>query len=205
MELKRVVVTGIGTINPIGTTASEYFDNLSKGVSGSAPITRFDSSLFKTKFACEVKNFDVNNYSNLIDRKEARKLDPYSQFAIIAADETVKDSGVDLDKEDVDEIGVIWASGIGGIKTFFDEVMGFAEGGKVPRYSPFFVPKMIADIAAGQISMKYGLRGPNYGTVSACASSTHALIDAFNLIRLGKANMIIAGGSEAAINEAGMG
>lgn len=205
MELKRVVVTGIGTINPIGATVSEYFDNLGKGVSGSAPITRFDSSLFKTKFACEVKNFDVNNYSNLIDRKEARKLDPYSQFAIIAADETVKDSGVDLDKEDVDEIGVIWASGIGGIKTFFDEVMGFAEGGKVPRYSPFFVPKMIADIAAGQISMKYGLRGPNYGTVSACASSTHALIDAFNLIRLGKANMIIAGGSEAAINEAGMG
>lgn len=205
MELKRVVVTGLGTINPLGKTVGEYFDNLLKGVSGAGPITRFDASKFKTHFACEVKNFDVAQHPEALDKKEARKLDLYTQFAMVAACEIIKDSGIDLATENVDEIGVVWASGIGGIRTFFDEVKGFVEGDGTPRYSPYFVPKMIADIAAGQISMKYGLRGPNYATVSACASSTHALIDAFDLIRLGKANAIIAGGSEAPIVEAAMG
>jgi len=205
MELKRVVVTGLGTINPLGKTVEEYFDNLLKGVSGAGPITRFDASKFKTQFACEVKNFDVGEHPEALDKKEARKLDMYTQFAMIAACEIVKNSGMDFAKENVDEIGVVWASGIGGIRTFFEEVKGFVEGDGTPRYSPFFVPKMIADIAAGQISMKYGLRGPNYATVSACASSTHALIDAFDLIRLGKATAIIAGGSEAPIGEAAMG
>ncbi|MDR2937541.1 MAG: beta-ketoacyl-ACP synthase II [Prevotellaceae bacterium] len=205
MELKRVVVTGVGTINPLGKTVEEFFDNLLKGVSGAGPITRFDASKFKTQFACEVKNFDVAQHPEALDKKEARKLDMYTQFAMIAAHEIIKDSGLDLATENVDEIGVVWASGIGGIRTFFDEVKGFALGDGTPRYSPFFVPKMIADIAAGQISMKYGLRGPNYATVSACASSTHALIDAFDLIRLGKATAIVAGGSEAPIVEAAMG
>ncbi|MGL4908697.1 MAG: beta-ketoacyl-ACP synthase II [Bacteroidales bacterium] len=205
MELKRVVVTGLGTINPLGNSASEYFDNILKGVSGAGPITRFDASQFKTKFACEIKNFDITQYSDAIDRKEAKRVDPYTQYAMIAAHEVVKDSGLDLSTLDMDEIGVVWASGIGGIRTFFEEVKGFAEGGCIPRFSPFFVPKMIADIAAGHISMKYGFRGPNYATVSACASSTHAMIDAFNLIRLGKATLILTGGSEAPINEAAMG
>ncbi len=205
MELKRVVVTGLGTINPLGKTVEEYFDNLLKGVSGAGPITRFDASKFKTQFACEVKNFDVNQHPEALDKKEARKLDLYTQFAMIAAYEIVKDSGMDFSKVDVDEVGVVWASGIGGIRTMFEEIKGFAEGDGTPRFSPFFVPKMIADIAAGQISMKYGLRGPNYATVSACASSTHALIDAFDLIRLGKAKAIVAGGSEAPIGEAAMG
>ncbi len=205
MDLKRVVITGIGTINPIGNNISEYFDNLLKGVSGANMITHFDATLFKTKFACEVKNFDVSNYADAIDKKEAKRLDLYSQFALIAAHEALTDSKLDLLTEDLDEIGVIWASGIGGMNTFYQEVVSFVEGGKVPRYSPFFVPKMISDIAAGHISMKYGLRGPNYATVSACASSTHAMIDAFNLIRMGKANVILTGGSEATINEPGIG
>ncbi len=205
MQLKRVVVTGLGTINPLGNTVEEYFDNLLKGVNGAGPITRFDASKFKTQFACEVKNFDVSQHPEALDKKEARKLDMYTQFAMIAAHEIIKSSGMDLTTENVDEIGVVWASGIGGIRTMFEEIKGFVEGDGTPRYSPFFVPKMIADIAAGQISMKYGLRGPNYATVSACASSTHALIDAFDLIRLGKANAIVAGGSEAPIGEAAMG
>ncbi|MDR1227251.1 MAG: beta-ketoacyl-ACP synthase II [Prevotellaceae bacterium] len=205
MELKRVVATGLGTINPLGSSIAEYFDNLCNGVSGATPITRYDASLFKTRFACEIKNYDPNSHPEAFEKSEIRRLDPYSQYALIAASQAVKDSGMDLSKEDVDEIGVIFASGIGGIKTFFDEVVGYADDGKIPRFSPLFVPKMIADIAAGLISMKYGLRGPNYATVSACASSTHALIDAFNLIRLGKANAIIAGGSEAAVGEAAMG
>ncbi len=202
MELKRVVVTGLGTINPLGNTVGEYFDNLMKGVSGANLITYFDTTSYKTKFACEVKNYDANNF---FDRKEVKKNDLYSQFGIVAADQAIADAGIDVEKVDLDEIGVIWASGIGGIRTFFDEVKGYVEGGSIPRYNPFFVPKMIADICAGQISMKYGFRGPNYATVSACASSTHALIDGFNLIRLGKAAIIVAGGSESAINEAGIG
>lgn len=202
MELKRAVVTGIGTINPLGNTVEEYFDNLTKGISGAGLITRFDTTNYKTKFACEVKNYDPNSY---FDRKEVKKNDLYSQFGIIAADQAIADSGLDLEKVNHDKVGVIWASGIGGIQTFTEEVKGYVEGGFIPRFNPFFVPKMIADICAGQISMKYGFRGPNYATVSACASSTHAMIDAFNLIRLGKASVIVAGGSEAAICEAGMG
>jgi 3-oxoacyl-[acyl-carrier-protein] synthase II len=205
MELKRVVVTGLGTINPLGDTVPEYFDNLCAGKSGANPITRYDSTLFKTRFACEVKNYDVANYIDLIDKKEARKFDLYTQFALIAASEAIKDSGLDFAHEDVDEIGVIIASGIGGINTLFEEITGYVGGGRIPRYSPFFVPKLISDIASGIISIKHGLRGPNYCVVSACASSNHALIDAFNLIRLGKANAIVAGGAEAAVNEAAMG
>jgi 3-oxoacyl-[acyl-carrier-protein] synthase II len=203
MQLKRVVVTGLGTINPLGYSVEEYFDNLEKGVSGAGPITLFDITHFKTKFACEVKNFDPTQFG--IDRKEARKLDRYAQFAMVAAGQVVKDSGIDLEKEDLNRIGVIWASGIGGINTLTEEVKGYVEGGYVPRFSPFLVPKMIADIAAGQISMKYGFRGPNYATVSACASSTNAMGDAFNLIRLNKANMIVVGGSEAGICEVSIG
>ena len=194
MELKRAVITGIGTINPLGNSIEEYFENLIKGVSGADLITRFDATKYKTKFACEVKNYDPNNY---FDRKEVKKSDLYSQFGIIAADQAVADSGLDLEKVNHDRVGVIWASGIGGIQTFTEEVKGYVENNFVPRFNPFFVPKMIADICAGQISMKYGFRGPNYATVSACASSTHAMIDAFNLIRLGKASVIVAGGSEA--------
>jgi 3-oxoacyl-[acyl-carrier-protein] synthase II len=202
MELKRVVVTGLGTINPLGNTIPAYWDSLANGVSGCDLITRFDTSKFKTKFACEVKNYDAGNY---FDRKEARKLDKYSQYAIIAADEAIKDSSIELDKIDLDRAGVIWASGIGGIETFLEEVRGYVQGDGTPRFSPFFIPKMIADIAAGHISIKYGFRGPNYCTVSACASSTHAMINAFDIIRLGKADLLITGGSEAAINEAGVG
>jgi 3-oxoacyl-[acyl-carrier-protein] synthase II len=202
MELKRAVITGIGTINPLGNSVEEYFDNLIKGVSGADLITRFDATNYKTKFACEVKNYDPNNY---FDRKEGRKSDLYSQFGIIAADQAIVDSGLDIEKVNHDKVGVIWASGIGGIQTFTEEVKGYVENKFVPRFNPFFVPKMIADICAGQISMKYGFRGPNYATVSACASSTHAMIDAFNLIRLGKASVIVAGGSEAAVCEAGIG
>lgn len=202
MELRRVVVTGLGAITPIGNTLSEFRENLFAGVSGAAPITHFDNEKFKTKFACEVKNFDPLNY---FDRKEVKKLDLYAQYAMIAAEEAMKDSCLDLEKLDHDRAGVIWGSGIGGLLTFFQEVMAFAKGDGTPRYSPFFIPKMIADIAAGHISMKYSFRGPNYATVSACASATHALIDATTYIRLGKADIFIAGGSEAAINEAGMG
>jgi len=202
MELKRVVVTGLGTINPIGNNIQEFWNNLEQGVSGSELITSFDTSKFKTKFACQVKNFDPTNY---FDRKEARKLDPYAQFALVAADEAVKDSGIDLQKIDLDKAGVIWASGIGGLQTMTEELKGYFAGDGTPRFSPFFIPKMIADIAAGHISMKYGFRGPNFSTVSACASSTNALIDAYNLIRLGKANIFISGGSEASVNDVGLG
>jgi 3-oxoacyl-[acyl-carrier-protein] synthase II len=201
MELKRVVVTGLGAITPLGKNINEFWKNLVDGVSGAAPITHFDTSKFKTKFACEVKNYDPGNY---FDRKEAKKLDLYAQFALIAADEAIKDSGLDLSIINRDKCGVIVASGIGGIETFHNEVKAYVLGDGTPRYSPFFVPKMICDIAAGHISMKYGFRGPNFATVSACASSTNALIDAFNYIRLGKAVVFVTGGSEAAINESAM-
>ena len=203
MELKRVVVTGLGAVTPLGNSVPEFWENLVKGVSGAAPITRFDTSLFKTQFACEVKGFDPSKY---FDRKEARKLDLYAQYAIAAAQEALENSGVDLEAIDKDEVGVIFAAGIGGIGTFEQEIGYYyqhLENG--PKFNPFFIPKMIADIAAGQISIMYGFRGPNYSTASACASSTNALIDAFNYIRLGKANMILAGGAEAAITPGGVG
>ncbi len=202
MELKRVVVTGIGAITPLGNNIPATWEGLKNGVSGSDLITRFDTEKFKTRFACEVKNFDSKNH---FDRKELRKLDRYSQLALVSVDEAIKDSGLDLEKIDQDKAGVIYGSGIGGIDTFLDEVRGFVSGDGTPRFSPFFIPKMISDIAAGHISMKYGFRGINYGIVSACATSTHALINAFNYIRLGKADVFITGGSEAAINPAGMG
>ena len=203
MELKRVVVTGLGAVTPVGNTPEEMWNNLINGVSGAAPITLFDTSLFKTKFACEVKNLNINDY---LDRKEARKMDRYTQFAMIAAMQAVKDCGWDLEQEDKNRIGVVFGVGIGGIKTFEEEVSYYAlnkENG--PKYNPFFIPKMIADIAAGQISIMYGFHGPNYITASACASSSNALADAFNLIRLGKANAIVAGGAEAAICATGVG
>jgi 3-oxoacyl-[acyl-carrier-protein] synthase II len=202
MEFKRVVVTGIGAITPVGNTASDYWNALLAGVSGADNITRFDASKFKTQFACEVKGLDVTQF---MDRKEARKLDIFAQYALICADQAVKDSGLNLETIDKDKTGVIWASGIGGLTTFQEEVINFAKGDGTPRYNPFFIPKMILDIAAGHISMRYGFRGVNYATVSACASSTHALIDAFNWIRLGKNKVIIAGGSESVINESGVG
>ena len=202
IELKRVVVTGLGALTPIGNTVQEYWDALISGKSGAAPIQQFDASLFKTQFACEVKNFNVEDF---IDRKEARKLDQFSQYAMVSASEAMVDSSLMESNPDLDRIGVIWGSGIGGLKTFQDECQNFFEGGKNPRFNPFFIPKMIADIAAGHISIKYGLRGPNYVTVSACASATNAIIDSFNLIRLGKADAIVTGGSEAAVNEVGVG
>ena len=202
MELKRVVVTGIGALTPIGNNAQEYWEGLLNGKSGSAPITRFDASKFKTQFACEVKNLDLDNH---FDRKESRKLDLFAKFALIVADEAVSDSGIKNGDYDPDRIGVIFGSGIGGIMTFQDEVQGFIENDKTPRFNPFFIPKMISDIAAGHISMKHGFRGPNFSVVSACATSTNALIDAYNYIRLGKADAIVSGGSEAAINETGIG
>lgn len=202
MNLKRVVVTGLGTLNPIGNNIDEFWKNLEQGVSGSNLITSFDTTKFKTKFACEVKNFDPLQH---FDRKELRKFDLYCQYAMVAAHQAVVDSGLDLEKVDHDQVGVIWASGIGGIHTFMEEMRGYFAGDGTPRFSPFFIPKMIADIASGHISMRYGFRGPNYSTVSACASSNHALIDAMNLIRLGWAQAMVVGGSEAAINEAGMG
>jgi 3-oxoacyl-[acyl-carrier-protein] synthase II len=201
-QLKRVVVTGLGALTPIGNNVSEYWANLLSGQSGAAPITHFDASNFKTRFACEVKNFNVTDY---IDRKEARKQDPYTQYAVVATSEAMQDSNIDLDSIDLDRAGVIWGSGIGGIKTFYDEVSAFAKGDGTPRFNPFFIPKMISDIAAGIISIKYGFRGPNFTTVSACASSSNAIIDSFNYIRLGKADIIITGGSEASVNEAGLG
>ena len=197
MKLKRVVVTGIGTINPIGNNIAEYFDNLDKGLSGANLITRFDTTLFKTKFACEIKDYDPAKYG--IDKKEERKLDRFTQYAFIATGEAMADSSLDIEKVNPDMAGVILGTGIGGIDTLFQEVMGYFEGGCIPRFSPFLIPKMIPDIAPGMISMKYGFRGPNYTTVSACASSTHAMIDAFNTIRMGKADIIITGGSEAGI------
>ena len=180
MEFKRVVVTGLGTINPLGNNIEEYWNNLEQGVSGCELITSFDTTKFKTKFACQVKNFDPLQH---FDRKELRKFDPYCQFAMVAAHQAVLDSGLDLEKIDHDAAGVIWASGIGGIQTFMEEMKGYFAGDGTPRFSPFFIPRMIADIAAGHISMRYSFRGPNYATVSACASSNHALIDAMNLIR----------------------
>ena len=196
MESRRVVITGIGTINPIGNNIEEYFQSLEKGVSGSGTITAFDPTKFSSRVACEVKNFDPSLH---FERKELRKHDRYSQFAMVAATEAVEDAALEFEKLNCERIGVIWASGIGGVQTFYDEVMGWAEGNGNPRFSPFFVPKMISDIAAGHISLKYGLMGPNYGVTSACASSNHAMIDAFNLIRWNKADMIITGGSEAPI------
>lgn len=202
MQLKRVVVTGLGALTPIGNTVSEYWNNLLVGKSGAAPIQQFDASLFKTQFACEVKGFDVEQF---LDKKEARKMDQFTQYAMVSAMEAVDGSGLMESNPNIDRIGVVWGSGVGGLKTFQEEAKAFFEGDGTPRFNPFFIPKMIADIAAGQISIKYGFRGPNYVTVSACASATNAIIDAFNLIRLGKADAIITGGSEAAVNEMGMG
>lgn len=202
MELKRVVVTGLGALTPVGNTVSEYWNGLINGVSGAAPITRFDAGKFKTQFACEVKGYEAENY---FDRKEARKMDLFTQFAMVVADEAVKDARLLEDNLDPDRIGVIWGSGIGGLRTFQEECVNFANGDGTPRFNPFFIPKMIADISAGQISIKYGFRGPNFVTVSACASATNALIDSFNYIRLGFADVIVSGGSEAAVTEAGVG
>lgn len=199
MELKRVVITGLGTINPLGNSITQFWENLSKGVSGADQITKFDPTHHKTKFACEVKNFEIGNY---IDPKEARKHDLYTQYAFAAAIQAMEDSGINLELVDKDRAGIIWGAGIGGLQTFFEEVRGYKP--EVPRFSPFFIPKMIANIAGGLLSIKYGFRGPNFTTVSACASSSHAMIEAFNLIRIGKADLMITGGSEAAINEAGL-
>ena len=202
MELKRVVITGMGALTPIGNSLEEYWENLVAGKSGAAPITYFDASKFKTQFACELKGFNAEDH---FDRKEARKLDPYAQYALVTATEAWADSGLNESTIDHDRAGVIWGSGIGGLKTFYDECTDFATGDGTPRFNPFFIPKMIADIAAGHISMKWNLRGPNFTTVSACASSTNSLIDSFNYIRLGQADIIVSGGSEAAVNEAGVG
>ncbi len=202
MEFRRVVITGLGAITPIGNNVEEYWKNLMDGVSGANLITNFDASKFKTRFACEVKNFDLNQH---FDRKEARKLDRFAQFALVVAEQAIQDSKLDLEAINHDKAGVIWGSGIGGLNTFLEEIRSYANGDGTPRFSPFFIPKMISDIAAGHISMKYNFRGPNFTTVSACASSTNAMIDALNYIRLGKADVFITGGSEASINEAGMG
>ncbi len=202
MELRRVVVTGLGALTPIGNTVPEYWNGLLNGVSGAGPITRFDSSKFKTRFACELKGFDSQNH---FDRKEARKYDRFAQYALVVAEEAMKDSGLDTFQYDQDRVGVIWGSGIGGLDTFLKEVMDYTKGDGTPRFSPFFIPKMIADIAGGNISIKYGFRGPNFTTVSACASAANALVDSLNYIRLGKADVFICGGSEAAVNEAGLG
>jgi 3-oxoacyl-[acyl-carrier-protein] synthase II len=202
MQLKRVVVTGLGALTPIGNTIKTYWDGLKEGKSGAAPITRFDAKQFKTRFACEVKNFDVGNF---MDRKEARKMDPFAQYAMVAVDEAIKDSNLPLATINPDRVGVIWGTGIGGLLTFQEEVKTYSRGDGTPRFNPFFIPKMIPDLSAGHISIKYGFRGPNYATVSACASSTNALYDAFTYLRLGKADVIVSGGSEAAVCEAGIG
>lgn len=202
MELKRVVVTGMGALTPIGNNLDDYWQGLLNGVSGAAPITHFDASKFKTHFACEVKGFDVNDYMH---RKEARKLDLFSQYAMATSQEAIEHSGLDLESINLDRAGVIWGSGIGGLKTFQDESFEFNKGDGTPKINPFFIPKMIADIASGHISIKYGFRGPNFTTVSACASSTNAILDAYNYIRLGKADVMITGGSEASVWEMGMG
>jgi 3-oxoacyl-[acyl-carrier-protein] synthase II len=199
MEFKRVVITGVGTINPLGNSVDEFWENLKKGVSGADEISNFDASKQKTRFACEIKNFDPNLY---LDRKEARKYDLYTQYALAAAKQAMESSGLDLEKVDHDRAGVIWGAGIGGLQTFFEEARNYNVDN--PRFSPFFIPKMIANIAGGLISIKYQFRGPNFTTVTACASATHAMIEAFNMIRLGKAKVMITGGSEAAINEAGV-
>jgi 3-oxoacyl-[acyl-carrier-protein] synthase II len=202
MQFKRVVVTGLGAVTPLGNNVNDYWNNLINGVSGAAPITRFDASKFKTQFACEVKDFKLADY---FDRKESQRLDAFSHYGIAASVQAFGDSGLDKEGIDKNEIGVIWGSGIGGLDTFQAETFNFAKGDGTPRFNPFFIPKMIADICSGHISMRFGLRGPNFTTVSACASSTNALIDAFNYIRMGKANAIVSGGSEAAINESGIG
>jgi 3-oxoacyl-[acyl-carrier-protein] synthase II len=202
MELKRVVVTGIGALTPIGNNARDYWQALVAGKSGAGPITHFNPEKFKTQFACEVKGFDPLEF---LDRKEARKLDPFSQYALVVSDEAIADSGINEAGIDKDRVGVIWGSGIGGLQTFQEELIGFAHGDGTPRFNPFFIPKMIADIASGHISIRHGYRGPNFTTVSACASSTNAILDAFNYIRLGKAVAIVTGGSEAAVNESGIG
>ena len=202
MELKRVVVTGLGALTPIGNNIEEYWDGLVNGKSGCAPITYFDTEKFKTKFACELKNFNAEDH---FDRKEARKLDRFAQYALVSSDEAIIDAGINLDEIDKFRVGVIWGAGIGGLETFQDEVINFAEGDGTPRFNPFFIPKMIADIAPGNISIKHGFMGPNYTTVSACASSANAMIDALNYIRLGHCDIIVTGGSEAAVTIAGMG
>ncbi|MBL7763515.1 MAG: beta-ketoacyl-ACP synthase II [Chitinophagaceae bacterium] len=202
MELKRVVVTGMGAITPLGNSIADYWTNLVNGVSGADFITLFDASKFKTRFACEIKNFDPFNY---LDKKEGRKMDRFTQTAIIASDEAVKDAGITADNVNHDRVGVVFASGIGGLITFQEEVTNFANGDGTPRFNPFFIPKMILDIAAGQISMRHGFRGPNFAVVSACASSTNAMMEAFNLIRMGKADMIVTGGAESVVREAGVG
>lgn len=202
MEFKRVVVTGIGAFTPLGNNLDEIYKNLENGVSGSAPITYFNTEKYKTKFACQVKPYNLEDY---VDRKEARKMDPYSHLAMAAAAECIADSNISLDSVDLDRFGVIWGSGIGGLSTYQHEIVEFARGDGSPRFNPFFIPKMISNIAAGYISIKYGLRGPSYTTTSACASATHAMIDAFNYIRLGKSDIIMTGGSEATINESGVG
>ena len=202
MDLRRVVVTGLGALTPIGNTKDDYWNSLISGKSGAAPITYFDTEKFKTKFACELKNFEVTEF---IDRKEARKMDKFTQYAIVASDEAIADAKLDLDKVNKLRVGVIWGAGIGGLETFQDEVLNFAAGDGTPRFNPFFIPKMIADIAPGNISIKHGFMGPNYTTVSACASSANAIIDALNYIRLGHCDFIVTGGSEAAVTKAGMG
>jgi 3-oxoacyl-[acyl-carrier-protein] synthase II len=202
MTFKRVVVTGIGALTPIGNTADEYWEGLKNGVSGANLITKFDATLFKTKFACELKNFEVTDF---IPRQDARKMDLFTQYAVVVADEAVKDSGLDSENINKNKIGVIWGSGIGGLKTFEEEVLNFSAGNGTPRFNPFFIPKMIADSASGQISIKYGFRGPNYVTVSACSSANNAIIDAFNYIRLGRIHACVTGGSEAAVTQAGIG
>jgi 3-oxoacyl-[acyl-carrier-protein] synthase II len=202
MQLKRVVVTGIGALTPIGNNLQDYWNGLINGVSGADFITQFDASKFKTRFACELKNFDPLNF---LDRKEARKIDRFTQTAIISSDMAVIDAGISKENVNVDRVGVVFASGIGGLITFQEEVVNFAKGDGTPRFNPFFIPKMILDIAAGHISMRHGFRGPNFAVVSACASSTNAIMDAFNLIRLNKADIILTGGAESVISEAGVG
>ena len=202
MQLKRVVVTGMGALTPIGNNLEAYWEGLRTGKSGSAPITYFDTEKFKTKFACELKGYDPNDY---FDRKEARKLDRFAQYALVSSDEAIADSGIDLNNVDKFKVGVVWGAGIGGLETFQNEVIGYAQGDGTPRFNPFFIPKMIADIAPGNISIKHGFMGPNYTTVSACASSANAMIDALNYIRLGHCDVIVTGGSEAAVTIAGMG
>ncbi len=203
MGLKRVVVTGLGAVTPIGNDVNAFWQSLVLGKSGAAPITRFDASKFKTRFACEVKHFNAENY--FAEKKEVRKMDRFCHFAIASSDEAIKNAAISTENVNSDRVGVIWAAGIGGLQTFEEEMESYFAGGKEPRFNPFFIPKMIVDIAAGQISIRHGFRGPNYATVSACASSTHAIIDAFNLIRLGKADVIVTGGSEAAVTASGMG
>ena len=202
MKPRRVVITGLGALTPIGNTLPAYWEGLLSGTSGAAPITHFDSSKFKTQFACELKDFDPLNF---MDRKEARKCDRFAQYALVVSEEAITDAGLDFEKEDRDRIGVIWGAGIGGLETFQNEVLNFAEGEGSPRFNPFFIPKMISDIAPGLISMKHGLRGPNFATVSACASSSNAMIDSLNYIRMGFADIIVSGGSEAAVTIAGIG